>query len=117
MKYQVHITERAQRDLESAADYIEYTLLNPTAADELLDAAEDALASLSDMPQRIMLVTDEVLAAWGIRFILVKNYLGFYVIDEARQVVHIIRFLYMKRDWQAILRCDAASEEPRPYIK
>lgn len=111
MSYQVHITERAQRDLEGAADYIEYTLLNPTAADELLAAAEETLASLSDMPQRIMPVTDEVLAAWGIRFIRVKNYLGFYVIDEERQVVHIVRFLYMKRDWQTILRRDAANDE------
>lgn len=111
MKYQVHITDRAQRDLESAADYIEYTLLNPAAADELLDAAEDSFASLSDMPQRIMPLTDEVLAAWGIRFIRVKNYLGFYIIDEERQVVHIVRFLYMKRDWQAILRRDAASDK------
>ena len=39
MKYRVHITERAQRDLESAADYIEHTLLTPAAADDLLDAA------------------------------------------------------------------------------
>ncbi len=109
MMYQVHITERAQRDMESAADYIEYTLLNPTAADELLDAAEETLASLAEMPQRIMLVTDEVLAAWGIRFIQVKNYLGFYIIDEEHRIVHVIRFLYMKRDWQTILRCDAAS--------
>lgn len=111
MKYQVHITDRAQRDLESTADYIEYSLLNPTAADELLNTAEEAFASLSDMPQRIMLVTDEVLAAWGIRFIPVKNYLGFYIIDEERQVVHIVRFLYMKRDWQTILRRDVANDE------
>lgn len=111
MNYQVHITDRAQRDLESAADYIEYSLLNPTAADELLDAAEDTFASLSDMPQRIMLVTDEVLAAWRIRFIQVKNYLGFYNIDEERQIVHIARFLYLKRDWQTILRRDATNDE------
>ncbi len=111
MMYQVHITERAQRDMESAADYIEYTLLNPTAADELLDAAEETLAGLADMPQRIMLATDEVLAAWGIRFVRVKNYLGFCIIEEEHRIVHVIRFLYMKRDWQAILRCDAANEE------
>ena len=106
MKYRVHITERAQRDLESAADYIEYSLLNPAAADDLLDAAEEALSSLSDMPQRIMLATDEVLAAWGIRFIQVKNYLAFYTVDEEKNIVHVVRFLYMKRDWQTILRRD-----------
>lgn len=107
MKYGVHITDRAQRDMENAADYIEFTLLNPTAADELLDAAEEVFSSLSEMPHRIMPVQDEVLSAWGIRFVQVKNYLGFYIIDEARQTVHVIRFLYKKRNWQAILRNDA----------
>ena len=102
----MHITERAQRDLESAADYIEYSLLNPAAADDLLDAAEEALSSLSDMPQRIMLATDEVLAAWGVRFIQVKSYLAFYTVDEEKNIVHVVRFLYMKRDWQTILRRD-----------
>ena len=107
MMYSVHITERAQRDMENAVDYIEFTLLNPTAADELLDTAEDIFSSLSDMPHRIMPAQDEVLAAWGIRFVQVKNYLGFYIIDEARQTVHVIRFLYKKRNWQAILQNDA----------
>ena len=111
MKYRVHIIERAQRDLESAADYIEYSLLNPAAADDLLDAAEEALSSLSDMPQRIMLATDEVLAAWGIRFIQVKNYLAFYTVDEEKNIVHVVRFLYMKRDWQTILRQDISVQE------
>lgn len=107
MKYGVHITDRAQRDMENAADYIEFTLLNPTAADELLDAAEEVFSSLTEMPHRIMPAQDEVLAAWGIRFVQVKNYLGFYIIDEARQTVHVIRFLYKKRNWQTILRNDA----------
>lgn len=111
MKYTVHLTQRAQRDLESAADYIEYTLLNARAADELISAAENTLASLSDMPQRIMTVSDEVLAAWGIRFIQVKKYLAFYIIDEEKHIVHVVRFLYGKRNWQSVLRQYAETGE------
>lgn len=111
MKYTVHLTQRAQRDIESAADYIEYTLLNAKAANELIAIAEDTLASLSDMPQRHMIVSDEVLAAWRIRFIQIKNYLAFYIIDEETHIVHVVRFLYGKRNWQSVLRQDAETGE------
>ena len=111
MKYTVHLTQRVQRDIESAADYIEFTLLNAKDADELITAAEETLAGLSDMPQRHMIVSDEVLAAWGIRFIQVKKYLAFYIIDEKEHIVHVVRFLYGKRNWRAVLRQDAETGE------
>lgn len=111
MKYTVHLTQRAQRDIESATDYIEFTLLNAKAADELIAATEVTLAGLSDMPQRHMIVSDEVLAAWGIRFIQIKNHLAFYIIDEEEHIVHVVRFLYGKRNWQSILRQDTETGE------
>ena len=36
MSYQVHITSTAEHDIMRAADYIEFTLKNPNAADNLL---------------------------------------------------------------------------------
>lgn len=36
------------------------------------------------------------MAGWGIRFIMVNNYLAFYTIDEDKKVVIIVRFLYQK---------------------
>ena len=42
MSYQVHITSTAEHDIMRAADYIEFTLKNPDAADNLLDAATEA---------------------------------------------------------------------------
>ena len=37
MNYIIHITNTAQRDILNAADYIEFVLKNPKAADNLLD--------------------------------------------------------------------------------
>ena len=45
-----------------------------------------------------------VLASWGIRFVIINNYLAFYTIDEEKQTVIIVRFLYQKSNWTAILR-------------
>ena len=102
MTYHIHITKAAERDLERAADYIEYTLKNPKAADELLDEADMAVNSLAQMPERYALADDKVLAAWGIHSIQVKNYLAFYVIVKDTRTVYIIRFLYGKSDWNSL---------------
>ena len=104
MKYEIIITATAETDLNSAVDYIEHVLLNPQAADDLLDEAEAKIADLALFPEKNPLISDPVLKAWGIRFAAVKNYLIFHTISHPEQRVQIIRFLYRKRDWTSILR-------------
>ena len=64
------------------------------------------IGELTQMPEKLRLVDDPVLAVWGIRFIRVNNYLAFYTIDEDKKVVIIVRFLYQKSNWNTILRQD-----------
>ena len=104
MSYQAHITSTAEHDIMRAADYIEFTLKNPDTADNLLDVATEQISSLANLPQKFCLVDDPVLASWGIRFVIINNYLAFYTIDEAKQPVNIVRFLYQKSNWTSILR-------------
>ncbi len=104
MSYIIHITATAERDIMLAADHIEFNLKNPSAADHMLDIATEQINSLADMPKKFRLVDDPVLASWGIRFVIVNNYLAFYTIDEEKQMVIIVRFLYQKSNWNAILR-------------
>ena len=104
MSYQVHITSTAEHDIMRAADYIEFTLKNPTATDNLLDVATEQIGSLADLPQKFRLVDDPVLASWGIRFVIVNTYLAFYTIDEEKPTVIIVRFLYQESNWPCILR-------------
>ncbi len=106
MSFKIHITSTAERDIISAVNYIEFTLKNPDAADNLLDSAEEKISSLSELPDRFEIVDDPVLASWEIRFIIINNYLAFYTIDEKRQQVIVVRFLYQKSDWNSILRKD-----------
>ena len=110
MNYSIHIARKAERNLNAAADYIEFTLLNPQAADDLLDQAEEEISKLAFLPGKFKTVDDPILAAWGIRLIAISSYLAFYVIDEETKTVHIVRFLYGKRNWISILR-----KEPFPF--
>lgn len=104
MMYDLHITSAAENDLNEAADYIEYVLLSPDAADHLLDTASERISALAQFAERNALIDDPVLKAWGIRFIQVNSYLAFYVISEEENRVYIVRFLYGKRDWIGILK-------------
>ena len=94
MSYQLHITSTAEHDIMRAVDYIEFTLKNPQVADNLLDAVTKQIGTLSDFPQKFRLVDDPVLASWEIRFVIINNYLAFYTIDEEKQTVIVVRFLY-----------------------
>lgn len=104
MSYNIHITATAEHDILRAADYIEFTLKKPTAAEHLLDAVTEQINSLGDMPEKLRLVDDPVLANWEIRFVIINNYLAFYTIDKEKQMVIVVRFLYQKSNWNSILR-------------
>ena len=111
MNYKIHITKTAETDLNTAIDYIEFTLLNPQAADNLLDKTVEAINKLSYMPQIQSLVEDSVLNAWGIRFIVINNYITFFTIDEQLKTVYILRYIYGKRNWIEILKSEPLSIE------
>ncbi|MBO4888404.1 MAG: type II toxin-antitoxin system RelE/ParE family toxin [Firmicutes bacterium] len=103
-KYTIHYSETAAKDLNETADYIDHVLLNPKATDALLDALDEQLNHLENYPQGHSIVDDPFLLTHGIRFVVVNNYLAFYTIDEEKKIVHIIRFLYEKRDWIKVLK-------------
>lgn len=102
MSYHLHITSVAERDISQAADYIEFVLKNPKAADDLLEETDQKINALLPFSQEHPIVEDKLLAAWGIRFTQIKNYLAFYVIEENQ--VTVLRFLYAKSDWISILK-------------
>jgi len=55
------------------------------------------------MPLRHSVVQNQPYAAMGVRKLLVENYIAFYIINEAKCEVHILRILYNRREWQNIL--------------
>lgn len=66
MSYSIHITKSAENDIADAADYVEFVLENPIAADRLLDLTEKTIRSLSDFPHRVAPVRDEFLGVHAV---------------------------------------------------
>lgn len=102
MRYVVHVTKKAERDLDDAAEYIRTKLSNPEAAYNLVLRARRVFNDLTVFPESNRIVDEPILSSWGIRFTMVKNYFAFYIISG--ETVHIVRFLHSRRDWAYILR-------------
>lgn len=97
--YDVILYPTAKQDLLDIIDYL--NTLSPDAALQYYDLLTEEIASLSRMPERCPRPKDLALAAKGYRYLIVKDYLVFYVVSG--QTVQIRRILYGRRDYQALL--------------
>ena len=98
-RYKVKIYPTAQQDLREIADYL--NTLSPSAALRYYDKLTQEIASLSTMPERCPKPRNLALAAKGYRYLIVENYLIFYVVSGG--TVQIRRILYGRRDYRALL--------------
>jgi plasmid stabilization system protein ParE len=101
--YAVHITDAAEEDILATVKYIADVLKAPAAANRLLDEIEKHEEILERTPYMYPLVPDEYLSEKELRFVMVKNYILFYVVSEEDKKVQAIRFLYGRRDWKNII--------------
>ena len=104
--YHVKITNIAEEGIFSTVKCISFDLKANKAANNLLDEIEKNVILLRKNPYIFPLVSDEDLEEKGIRFVLIKNYMMFYFIEEDKKNVNIIRFLYGRRDWKNILKAE-----------
>ncbi len=98
-KFEIKITESAEKDLFEIGNYIAKELLELEIARKNVYEIGQAILSLEEMPLRNKLVDDERLALQGVRKILINNYIVFYIVTEEDKIVTIIRILYGKRNW------------------
>lgn len=98
-RYKVKIFPTAQQDFREVIDYL--NTLSPQAADEYYDLLLKEISSLEHMPERCPHVRDLALAAKGYRYLIVKNYLIFYVVQG--DTVQIRRIQYARREYQTLL--------------
>jgi toxin ParE1/3/4 len=97
--YKIKIFPRAKQDMEEVIDYL--NTLSPDVALKYYDLLVEEIAGLSQMPERCPRPKDLALAARGYRYLIVKNYLVFYVI--AGDTVQIRRILYARRNYKGLL--------------
>jgi toxin ParE1/3/4 len=102
-RYNIEITEPAENDLNDIAFYIAKELLEPSIAKKIVNKIGEAIFTLEELPLRFTLVADERLASQGIRKIIIDNYIVFYIVEEDRKIVTVLRILYGRREWVNLL--------------
>ena len=98
MIFNVVYSSEARQDLRDIYEYIAYELLEPDTAAGQTNRIMKAARSLEQMPMRHRLYEEEPWHSQGLRFLLVDNYLIFYLPDETNNIVNIIRIMYGGRD-------------------
>ncbi len=99
MTRQVRVLRRAQTDLLEMQRYI--TRDNPTAAEGMLKAILDLIASLGEFSERGRIPQDAVLRAAGYRYLRYGEYLVFYKV--LRSQVRVYRIVHGRRRYEDIL--------------
>lgn len=90
-------------DLDGIYRYISAELFAESAATKLMDRIESSIMQLSEFPKLGNRLTDEYLRLKGYRRIIVDSYIIFYLVDEQRKKVIIMRVLYGKRKYEDLL--------------
>ena len=102
--WQVNYTEDAKQDLTDIYRYISDVLLAPKTAEKQTNRIMDAVDSLSQMPLRHRTYEKESLRIIGLRVLPIDSYLVFYLPDESKKSVVIIRIMYSGSDATKHLR-------------
>ncbi|WP_089609853.1 type II toxin-antitoxin system RelE/ParE family toxin [Dehalobacterium formicoaceticum] len=79
-KYKIRIYSHAKTDLNDIVSYL--NTMSPQAAIRYYDLIVEKIGSLSEMPGRCPFVRDIVLKAKGYRYLIVENYIVFFVIKS-----------------------------------
>jgi toxin ParE1/3/4 len=100
--YNVIFTKRAKNDLDDVYRYIAEQALMPKTALKLTENIKDEINYyLSYMPF-YPLADDKRLAQAGVRKMVVKKYLVFFVVNENENTVNVIHIIHGARDWMNV---------------
>lgn len=98
MKYKIFIAEKAEEDLSEIFEYLAYKLLAGENAVRQTERIEQAIMSLDEFPERNRIYEKEPWKSRNLRIMPIDRYMVFYVVDNGKATVTILRVMYGKRD-------------------
>ena len=97
-KYKVIIADQADHDLRGIFEYIAYNLFSPDNAAGQLYRLEKAIESLDTFPEGHRLFECKPWESRNLRVLPVDNYCVFFIPDNVKMTVTVIRVIYGGRD-------------------
>ena len=100
--YSFSFTDIAASDLDAALEYISCELSKPTAAQSFLKKLENAISTIRSFPFSGSPVENPFVRRREIRKIMVGNYVLYYLPDQMKRSIVILRIVYGHRDRDSI---------------
>lgn len=104
MKYQIEFTDTAKSDLRNIAVYIAEQAKDREIAKKFVKELSEQCLPLEDFPQMGATPKDRMLISYGYRFLVHKEYLIFYSVDESTEKVYIQAVFNAKKDYTRVLK-------------
>ncbi len=98
MTYELSLTPNAKNDLMEIFNYIANDLQSIQNAKGQIDRLEQAINSLSYMPERFRVFDKEPWKSRNLRIMNVDNYQVFYIPNNDKKIVTVLRIIYGRRD-------------------
>ena len=103
-EYKVTVETMVRQDILKIRRYISNILKEPKAAKRIYDSIKAEILTLDKSPKRYPVIDEAPYASLGVRRLLVENYIAFYLVNEQKGKVQVLRVLYNRREWQGLLR-------------
>ncbi len=102
-EYHIRVNPKARQDICDIGDYISEILLQPNISNKIVKGLRKSITNLQYFPYQFPIIQDATLCKIGIRCMPYKNYYIFYIVNENKKWVMIVRIIYNKRNWRRIL--------------
>lgn len=101
--YKLEILPICKKDIDDIIYYISHNLKNITAAKQLRNLLISSFDKILEFPYGIPVYDSVKVLKNEYRCFKVKNYLVFYIINEKKKIITIMRVLYKKMNFIKIL--------------
>lgn len=103
MSYKIEFTQTAKEDLRDIALYIAEESKEISIALRFVEKLQNSVEQLKSFPLSGACPKDRVLCSFGYRFLVHKDYLTFYTVDEEKKTVYIEAVFNSKKDYTRVL--------------
>ena len=97
-------TDTAKEDLDNTLSYISKELCNPIAANNLFVKIEEVINRICDFPESCPIVENDYVVVKDIRKAVIDNYIMYYIFEEDRHIISILRIVYGRRNLDEIIK-------------
>ena len=90
-KYKIEVSKTAEQDLVNIISYLKYDLAGDIIADKYKILFKQKLKNLEDIAGSMPILSEKLTGHKNIRKVNVKNYIIFYIVDEEKNKVFVLR--------------------------